>query len=402
MNISGSAARPLPPTALHVCAAGPSAPLHPAAVGDVAPTPPARKVGVLLTSHGDIDDPDTQLRDYVRQAVLRNRGLPLPLWTRPIVDCIGWPLERQNLRAQYAAIGPTHYRERSEQQAKAVTDALHARGIDGQAYVGFNFTHPNIEEAAARMRADGVTDIVVFNQGAQNSVASMGESVEEVTEALGHLAAPNADPSGAPAWDPHARAVLRFNDDLRFENLLTDRLLADARAAFPNARPDEVLILLTSHGLPLRLIEQGDRAVDDMRNLYARVSKRLQAEGYQTAHAFLNDDFFPGAAWSQPKAVNAAQRLVEDVLARRAAPPKHVLLDGRMSFTVHHRATMYDADVETRAVLETPTGPPWARYPGAEVKLAPNFDDDPGFAGLIADLTVEALQGRAADLQTIR
>ncbi|NDD28628.1 MAG: hypothetical protein EB084_10230 [Proteobacteria bacterium] len=364
------------------------------------PEAPARKVGVLLTSHGDIDDTDTELRAYVREAVMRNRGIPLPGWTRPAVDVIGWPLEKQNLLAQYAAIGPTHYRENSEKQADAVTEALRARGIDGKAYVGYNFVHPSIDEAVERMRQDGITDIVVFNQGAQDSVASMGESVEETEAALQARATPSAP--GESGWRPHASAVLRYNDDPRFEDLLTERLLRDAQKAFPGAPPGDVLILMTSHGLPERLINMGDHAVKDMRELYGRVSKRLQAEGYQTAHGFLNDDFFPGAKWSEPEAQSVAQQLVDDVLARRAVAPKHVLLDGRMSFTVHHRATMFDANVEARKVLETPTGPPWARYPGAEVKLAPNFDDDPGFAGLIADLTVEALNGRAADLQTLQ
>lgn len=344
-----------------------------------------RRLGVLLTSHGDIDNVDTELRDYVREAVLRNPGLPLPSSVRPAVDAIGWPLQRGNLLSQYAATGPTRYRENSEKQAQAVTEALKAQGIDARTYVGFNFMDPNIDAAVAKMKADGITDIVVFNQGAQNSVATMGESVHEVEEAL----------KARPGYKPEVKAVTSFSDDKRFEDLLVTRLVEDAQRLFPGSKPEETLLFLTSHGLPQRLIDQGDTATKDMMALYGKVKARLEAMGYQVTHGYLNDDFFPGAEWTAPKAINVARQLVEDVTLGKRQAPKNVLLDGRLSFTIHHRATLFDADTEVRQVLTEPRGPAWSRFKGADVKLAPNFDGDPGFARLIADLTVEALAGKA-------
>jgi protoheme ferro-lyase len=360
------------------------------AVGDRAVSQ-QRKVGVLLTSHGDIDDPGTQLRGYVREAVLRNPGLPLPASVRPVVDAIGWPLQKPNLLSQYGATGPTHYDANSQKQAAALTTALKDQGIEARAYVGYNFTHPNIEDAVRQMKEDGVTDVVVFNQGAQNSIATMGESVHEVQQAIERL----------PDWDVRVSAVNSFSDDPRFRKLLADRLAEDAQKAFPGAAPKDVLIFLTSHGLPQHLIDKGDRATKQMLSAYAAIRDDLVARGYQVEHGFLNDDFFPGARWTSPKAVDRAQQIVDDVTLGKCEAPKHVLLDGRLSFTVHHRATLFDANVQTRAVLEEPRGPAWNRFPGAEVKLAPNFDGDPGLAALYAELTAEALAGRAKDMVVV-
>jgi protoheme ferro-lyase len=351
-----------------------------------------RKVGVLLTSHGDIDNVDTELREYVREAVLRNPGLPLPSSVRPFVDTVGWPLQKGNLLSQYAATGPTRYAENSQKQAQAVTDALRAKGVDAKAYVGFNFMAPNIDAAVEKMKADGITDIVVFNQGAQNSVATMGESVHEVDAAL----------KARPGYKPEVKAVLEFGHDKRFEDLLVSRLVEDAQRLFPGSKPEETLIFLTSHGLPKRLIDQGDTATRDMMDLYGRVKTRLEASGYQVTHGYLNDDFFPGAEWTSPKAIEVAKTLVEDVTLGKRQAPKNVLLDGRLSFTVHHRATLFDADTEVREVLTTPRGPAWSRFKGADVKLAPNFDGDAGFANLVADLTVESLAGKAKNVALVR
>ncbi len=360
------------------------------AVGDRQVTQ-ERKVGVLLTSHGDIDDPKTELRGYVREAVLRNPGLPLPSSVRPIVDAIGWPLQKPNLLSQYAQTGPTRYDENSQKQADALQQALKDKGVDAGVYVGYNFMAPNIEDAVRQMKEDGITDVIVFNQGAQDSVATMGESVHEVQDAIERL----------PDWDVKITAVNSYSDDARFRALLADRLAEDAQKTFPGAAPKDVLIFMTSHGLPQHLIDKGDKATKQMMEAYDAIKADLVGRGYQVEHGYLNDDFFPGASWTGPKATERAEQIVEDVTLGKREAPKHVLLDGRLSFTIHHRATLFDANVEAREILETPRGPAWSRFKGAEVKLAPNFDGDPKFAALLAELTTEAIAGKAKDMTVV-
>ncbi|MBM4378846.1 MAG: ferrochelatase, partial [Deltaproteobacteria bacterium] len=204
-----------------------------------------------------------------------------------------------------------------------------------------------------------------------------------------------------PDYKPEVKAVLSYNDDPRFEQLLGDRLIEDAKRAFPGSKPEDTLILMTSHGLPLRLVQEGDDATKEMMELYGKVKARLEQEGYQVEHGYLNDDFFPGAEWTGPKAKVVAEKLVEDVIYKRREAPKNVLLDGRLSFTVHHRATLFDANTEVREILTEPAGPAWSRFKGVNVTLAPNFDGDPRFGALIADLAVEALAGKAPETVTL-
>lgn len=350
------------------------------------------KVGVLLTSHGDIDNASTELREYVREAVMKNPGLPLPKWIRPAIDKLGWPLQKDALFDQYKQTGPTKYHENSLKQVAALDEALKEVGIDGKAYVGYNFLPPFIDDAVKQMKDDGVTHVMVFNQGAQNSIATMGESIGEVKEALAHF----------PDWDVKVKAVTEFNDDERFVGLMESRLLQDAETSFPGHKPEETLLFITSHGLPQHLIDKGDPATADMIATVAKLKERLGAKGYQVEHGYLNDDFFPGAQWTSPKAETRANEILEEVVAKRRIAPKHVLLDGRLSFTVHHRATLYDANIVVREKMEEPQGPPWARFPGAEVKLAPNFDGDPGLASLFASLTKEALEGKAPNVESVK
>jgi protoheme ferro-lyase len=119
------------------------------------------------------------------------------------------------------------------------------------------------------------------------------------------------------------------------------------------------------------------------------LKKRFQA--YDLRHGFLNDDFFPGAEWTTPKAIDVAWEL------RKESCP-NVFMDGRLSFTTHHRATVYDLNVEARAVLEEPdlqpNGEPHPLYKAPKVVFGRNFDDEAGLAKLYAAISAEALAGK--------
>lgn len=340
------------------------------------------EVGVLLGSHCDIDDVDTELESYVKSAFLKNDGIPLPDWIRgPLADTAYW-LSYSVVRPQYDAIGPTHYRANAELEVAATTAALRAAGINGKAYLGCDFTTPSIATALDRMRGDGVKKVVLFNKGAQYSIATGGEHMEDAVAYL----------EEHPTWKPRFVMVKEFSSDPRFRDLLGDVIQRDVDAAFPGVPPQDVCILVASHGLPLRLVDMGDPATAQMLEVVEVLKQRFAA--YDLRHGFLNDDFFPGAEWTTPKAIDVAHDM-------RAVSCPNVYMDARLSFTTHHRATLFDLNVEARAVLEEPDlqpdGTPHPLYTPPRVVFGQQFDGEPGLARLYAQLTREALAGNNPD-----
>jgi ferrochelatase len=336
---------------------------------------PGEKVGLLFASHGDIDDADKELESYIKVSFQKNVGIPLPDWSRNILTNPAYALSVRTVRAQYDIIGATKYRSNSEAQADLITEKLQASLPGAKAYLGYNFTSPFIEETLDVMKRDGITKIVVMNKGAQYSYASSGENHED---ALKYFAQ-------NPDYDAEVIGVLSYSDDPRFVNVLAKALDADAKRLFPGVPASEVCLLVGSHGLPQWLINRGDSAITQMqRNV---IDLRRALPQYKVYHGFLNDDFFPGAQWVAPKAIDLAPQLVSDQC-------KNVLMDGRLSFTTHHRATLYDLNVEVKNLIEK-------EVPSARVILAPNFDVDPLFAQLVADLTKESLelQGKTITLK---
>lgn len=338
------------------------------------------EIGVLLASHCDIDDVKTELEPYVKTAFLKNVGIPIPGWVRPALAGPAYALSVGTVKAQYDAIGATKYRGNAKLQVDATTAALRAAGINGKAYLGCDFTWPTIPQALDQMRADGVKRIVVFNKGAQYSAATGGE---HMTDAIEYL-------KKNPSWNPQQFVMVKeFSSDARFRKLLGDVLERDVKAAFPGAPKADVCILVASHGLPLRMVQNGDPATRQMQEVVTYLKGRFA--GYDLRHGYLNDDFFPGAEWTTPKAITVAEQF-------RTESCPNVYMDSRLSFTTHHRATLFDLNVEAREVLAEPdlqpNGEPHPLYKAPKIVFGKQFDAEPGLAKLFAALTKESLAAR--------
>ena len=336
----------------------------------------SEKIGLLWASHGDIDDAATQLEDYIKVSFQKNPGIPLPFWSREVLTGPAYGLSVGTVRKQYDLIGATNYNGNSQKQAKEIDKQFADILPNARTYLGYNFTAPYIDDTIGQMKKDGVTTIVVMNKGAQFSYASSAENMEDVLKSL----------EKKPDYNVKVLGVTHYGDDVRFLNAMADALRDDAARLFPGKSPAQVCIMLGSHGLPTWLIKQGDPAVEQMKDTVKSLRKILPE--YKVYHGFLNDDFIPGAEWVKPDVGTLAPTLVEDGC-------ENVLMDGRLSFTTHHRATLFDMNVGVKKIFAEKSA---EMIKAGKMKqpvnaiLAPNFDSDPRFAKYIAELTKEIIE----------
>jgi ferrochelatase len=336
----------------------------------------SEKIGLLFASHGDIDNPDTELEDYIKTSFQKNVGIPLPMWSRKLIEDPAYRLSVKTVRSQYDVIGPTRYYANSLKQIDAINEEFKTMLPNAKAYVGFNFTKPFIDDTLEQMKRDGVTKIIVVNKGAQFSYASSGENMEDVLKYL----------KKHPEYDVEAVGVAWYAHDNRFTDVMASSLREDIAKSFPNTPANDVCILVGSHGLPMWLINTGDSAITQMKQSVIELRKKMPE--YKIYHGFLNDDFFPGAKWIAPKAIDLAPQLVADGC-------KNVALDGRLSFTTHHRATLFDMNVEAADYFAKESAKLKAvdsKNAGIRSVLLPNFDENKEHARLIAEITAEAAQ----------
>ena len=322
------------------------------------------KIGVLLASHGDIDSL-AELKPYLRSAAVHMA--PVPGSVAGLFSELTWPATRGRFEKIYNSFGiATNYRENSRRQAAALEKQLAARGVQGRVYVGFNLLSPTIGETLDVMRMDGVDTIVVITQGAQFSMATQMNYNDVVSYLRQHT-----------EYKPHVIGINQYTYDERFRTLLVTAIQNDIHTYFPGTT-EHVCVLMAFHGLPEETVLRGDRSTEEMILLADYV--RDQLPEYQFYYGFLNENVIPFVKWTTPTVVDSAQKM-------GAAGCSQVLLDARISFTVHPRVALYDLNILARQEI-------MKRNPYAVVALAKNFDGDPRLAAFFAEITTEALAGR--------
>ena len=333
-----------------------------------------RKVGVLFSSYGDIDKPE-EVEGYIKAALKDPDVAPIPWFLKGLVANLGWLLEGKNVTKEYLVIGGSKYRATARAQADLVQQELIASGLNAKTYTGFVFTYPFIRETMAQIQADGITDLVVINQGAQYSKVTQGINIREVKSYL----------AKHKEYTPNTVAVKSFSDDTRFRDLVAKSIQQEISENFADVPASDMCIYLPTHGLPMALPENGDPAVSQMLSAYEDMKARFS--GNLVAIGFQNHDEL-GTQWTLPDSDVQAKWLADQ------ADCPNILINGRISFTVDNIETMYDQNVQQRSVIEE------AR-PGTKVVVAKSFNSDADFAKLMSTIAIEALNGKG-DIATIK
>jgi ferrochelatase len=335
----------------------------------------SEKLGVLFSSFGDVDTAE-EVEPFVKTTLRDPDVAPVPAWVRPFMVHFGWELSKEDILAEYAAIGGgTHFRARTQEQANRVAATLRERGYDARGYSGFTMTTPHISKTLAQAQRDGVSRLVIFYQGAQWSRPTSYIVYREATRYL----------AKHPEWKARITMVRSFSDDERFQQLLVNSVERRLQTDFAGISSHDVCIVLPAHGNPTKLVVDGDPAYDQMMRVFATV--RRSFPNHKVFHGFQNHSELPMLTWTQPEIANVMKEV-------GAAECNNVLINGRTSFTVDSLETLYDHGIGEVSDLH-------AVAPHKRVVVETMFNAEESFSTLLADLTEDALHGKG-DLGELR
>ncbi|MEX2653260.1 MAG: ferrochelatase [Acidimicrobiia bacterium] len=223
---------------------------------------------------------------------------------------------------RYQAIGggsplPTTTRR----QATLVGEELKQRGYEAEVQVGMLYARPTIEEAAARIVADGVEDVIVISLAPYRCEVSTDAYESAVERALN-------------GRGPRVHLGPDWNLAPGYLDALAD-MLKDALDQAPAGIP----VIFTAHSLPERMIDQGDPYADQLAETSAELARRLGLGEWHLAYQSVS------AAAREPWLGPSVEQVMER-LATEGAPA--VMVDP-IGFISDHVETLYDNDIEHRA-----------------------------------------------------
>jgi ferrochelatase len=263
-------------------------------------------------------------------------------------------------------------------QAEGLVRVLNAEAGEERfrAYLGMKHSPPFIPDGVARMRDDGIERAVGIVMAPHWSGMSVETYVERVERAL-------ADPGGGPS----CTFVRSYHDHPAFVAFLAERV-AEALDELPAGARDDATVVFTAHSLPVRTLDDGTqrckycdrcetscRYRDELRRTAELVSARLGLASSTIAWQSAGRTADPW--WGPP---------VEDVIRDLAAQGRGAAVVCSAGFVADHLETLYDLDVEARAIAEE-AGIAFART------RMPNADA--GFLEVLAAVVRDHLAGEA-------
>lgn len=299
------------------------------------------RVGVAVMAYGTPATPDDVEAYYTHI----RRGRPPT------------PEQLADLRSRYDALGGTSsMAARTAAQVDAIAAALEARA-PGRCRVVSGQKHavPFVEDAAATLVAEGVTDVVGLVLAPHYSGFSVGEYQRRLADAM-------AEAGG------RAVAVDRWSDLPEWQ-AFTARAVSDALADLPAATK----VLFTAHSLPERVLVGDPYPTELARSARAIARQAGLATWAGWGLAWQSAGRTP-EPWRGPDVLEVIRDLAD------TGRSEGVLVCPQ-GFVTDHLEVGYDLDIEARAVADE-VGLAFAR--------TRTVDDDPTVMGALADRILTA------------
>ncbi len=255
-------------------------------------------------------------------------------------------------RGYYEQIGGgSPLRKITEQQARALEEALGRRGIRAKAYVGMRYWKPFTEEAIARIRADRITHLVVLPLYPQFSISTTGSSLNRMKAIFAQ--------NGGQA--PRLSVIESWQDDPDYITALAS-MVSEELAQFPDQTPSGTHIVFSAHSVPVSYIEEGDPYLDHTQQTVARVMKEL---GEDRPHSLSFQSKVGPVKWLRPSTDETVRRLAAEGVSQVLLVP--------VSFVSEHIETLYELDILYRHVAEEVGLAHYRRVPALNCR--PDFID---------------------------
>ena len=320
------------------------------------------RVGVLLLNLGGPDEL-RDVRPFLYNLFSDPEIIRLPFsWLQSPLAWLISTLRAKKSQENYRQIGGgSPLRRITEAQAQALQDLLQQKGQDARIYIGMRYWHPFTEEAIARIKRDGITNLVILPLYPQFSISTSGSSFRLLEKLWKEDPTLNRiNYTVIPSWNQQPGYLQAMA-----------QLIAQELEQFSN--PDSVHIFFSAHGVPLSYVtEAGDPYQQEIEDCTALIMQNLNRPNPYTL-----------AYQSRVGPVEWLKPYTEDALQELAAQGVEDLVVVPISFVSEHIETLQEIDIEYRELAEESGIENFQRVPA--------LNTHPVFIDSLATMVVDAL-----------
>ena len=284
-----------------------------------------RKIAIVLFNLGGPDSDKTVrpfLKNLFRDPAIIGAPLPVRWFLARLISTTRAPSVIKNY-AMMDAGGGSPLLPETEKQAEALTTSLQRALPDDQVrcFIGMRYWHPFTEEAAEQVKAWGADEVILLPLYPQFSTTTTGSSLTAWSRAY-------KGPAKTICCYPFAEGLISAH---------VDRIMQAHKAA---GEPDNVRLLLSAHGLPEKIVKDGDPYQWQCETMGEMVAARVPADWevvpcYQSRVGPLK--------WIGPP--------TEEEIEKAATDGKNILI-APIAFVSEHIETLVELGEEYRLVAE--------------------------------------------------
>ncbi len=330
------------------------------------------RVGVLLLNLGGPEQLD-DVRPFLYNLFSDPEIIRLPI--RWLQKPLAWMIANSRAKKSqenYKQIGGgSPLRRITEEQAQALQQELRQKGQDVQVYIGMRYWYPFTEEAIARIKRDGIQELVILPLYPQFSISTSGSSFRLLDQIWQDDPSLNdIDYTVIPSWYSRP-GYLRAMADLIAQQLDQYEI------------PNDVHIFFSAHGVPVSYVEEaGDPYQREIEECTALIMETLNRPN---AHTLAYQSRVGPVEWLKP--------YTEDAIADLADQNIQNLLVVPISFVSEHIETLQEIDIEYREVAEEAGIHNFQRVPA--------LNTHPVFIADLADMVIDALRSPSLKLDQV-
>jgi len=263
----------------------------------------------------------------------------------------------RKVQHHYAVIGGgSPIRKFTEQQARALENALADLGIDARCFVAMRYWHPFTDEAVSAVERAGCDQLVLLPLYPQYSCTTTGSSLNEWRRCFRH-----------PEIPVHVVNDF-YREELYLESLVEK--IDEALARFPE--PENVDLVFSAHSVPVAVVQKGDPY---QRQIEETVELLLARGGWGNRHQLCYQSKVGASKWLQPSLRTTLRELASTGVKDVCVVP--------VSFVSDHVETLGEVDHEAREL---------ARQLGIrQFEMTSGLNDSPTFIASLAELVVRAV-----------
>ena len=273
---------------------------------------------------------------------------------RPLAKLIS-STRAKKVEHHYSVIGGgSPIRRFTETQARALEQALQARGLNAHCFVAMRYWHPFTAEAVSQLQGANCDEVVLLPLYPHYSSTTVGSSLNE--------------------WNRHYRgkAPVRLVGSFYRDEMYLDALIEKIEEAlnrFPLGRSPE--IVFSAHSLPQSIIDKGDPY---QRQIQQTVELLMRRGGWSNRHRLCYQSKVGASKWLQPSLHRTPRDLAAEQVRDICIVP--------VSFVSDHVETLGEIDHEARAEA--------AELGFRQFEMTGGLNDSPRFISALAGLVLRA------------